>query len=198
MANKKPFSHKILIWFLAICLVALLLTSLYQRFKNPDIIIHIAANPDTSANMQSNESMERIGPLMQAVAKDPENQKLILELVEALISINQWESAENFTRKALALNKIDNPDPRALYFSAIIHHKKGEYSQAAELLEQLLKRTENPSARFNLGVLYFYYLDNAEKAVMHLQKGINYSETPENLKKAMVEELTKITEQIRK
>lgn len=198
MANKKPFSHKILIWFLAGCLITLLCTSLYQRFKNPDIILHIMAKPDSSTTTKPETGMERIGPLMQAVAKDPGNQKLILDLVEALISIDQWESAENFVRKALALNNLDSPDPRPLYFLAIIHHKKGEYGQAAELLEQLLKRMENPSARFNLGVLYFYYLDNPEKAAIHLQQGIAYPGTPENLKKAMEEELNKIPEQFRK
>lgn len=192
-----PSSHKIVIWLLASGLIALLSTSIYQRFKNPDIIYHTSSNNNID-KMQSDSGMDHIGPLMQAVAQNPGNQKMILDLTEALIAINQWEPAENFARKALALNNPDNPEPRALYFMAVIHHKKGEYAEAAQLLEQLLQEHENPSARFNLGVLYFYYLNKPDKASAHLQKGIDFSGTPDSLKKAMEEELNKITGQFHK
>lgn len=191
MTNNLARQH-IFIMLFAICFMAILGASLMQRIRHPDLVIKretsLAATP-ASANMAA------IGELMRKAAQEPANREVLLKLVESLMAIGEWQSAENFAQKILALDRPDQPDPKALYLLAIAHHNKGEHQQAAELLEKLLEKTEDPAARYGLGILNIYFLNNPAAGSEHLRKGLALPDLSKALKDAMQEELDKLPDQ---
>lgn len=185
-------NKRCLIIFLGIGLFAMLAVSLYERFTQPGLTVSRVTRQSAMAGQDNS----RIGQLMEEVARDPGNRELILALVEQLMAIGQWQGAENFAQKALALSPANMPDPQALYLLAIIHHNQGKHREAAELLEKLLTKTENPSARYSLGLLYLHFLHEPEAGIAHLEKGLINPALEPALASAMREELAKARNQL--
>lgn len=192
MTRYKPSgATRFFIIFMALGLLLVLFTSLAQRFSHPALTFHMLDN-SPGQSRQTPEmpgNMETIGRLMQEVAANPQDKDKTINLAEALMQAGQWQVAENFAQKALALSGTD--DSRPLYLLAIIHHNKGEHAQAAELLEKTLEKSENPSARYSLGILYLHYLKKPEEGMKELRKGLAIPNIPNSLRSAMQEELDK-------
>lgn len=187
--TRNKFS-RVLIILLGICFLAMLGVSLQHRFTHPGLTANSVAS---SMPMQKDdETMNAIGSLMREVAENPGNKSGIIHLVEHLISAGQWQTAETFVQKALALDPADSPDPRTLYLLAIIHHNMGRNEQAAELLEKVLEKDENPSARYSLGILYAHFLKKPAEAALQFRKGLDSGKANPALQQAMAEELKKL------
>lgn len=179
---------------LGLCFLAMLATSLWQRFAHPSLTINLLAGAQQQQRAPETPvagNMEIIGRLMQEVAANPKDRDKTINLVEALMAAGQWQVAENFAQKALALDDPSSSDGRPMYLLAIIHHNKGEHAQAAELLEKTLEKGENPSARYSLGILYLHFLKRPEQGIAELRKGLAIPNLPESLRAAMQEELDK-------
>lgn len=176
--------------FLAIFLGVMLLASIWWRFYEPSLTVHIVPQQrEGGMPAVSDNGMNAVGSLMEHVAKNPHDVSAMLQLTENLMAMGQWDGAENFAQKAMS-EPGDNA--RAMYLLAVIHHNKGQHAEAAELLEKLLKNGENPSARYSLGILYIYFLKNPELGREHLEQGLRDADTPEALTQAMREELDKL------
>lgn len=183
-------SQKALIIFMALILLTMLFSSLWQRFLHPDLIIHrIVDQPEAGMPEMNNV----IGMLMQRVSKNPQDLEATLQLTENLMAIGQWQGAENFANKALALTSANPSEIRPLYLLSLIHHNRGEQEQAAELLEKVLEKQDNPSARYNLGILYAHYLNKPEKALEEFRLAAAQEGLSPGLKAAIEDELKKIT-----
>lgn len=183
MTSPKRF----LVLFLACMFLVMLAASLWQRFAHPDLTITRAP----LASPEENNAVERIGQLMELAARNPENRDVLLHLVESLLAVGQPASAENFAQKALALDKPGEEDPRALYLLAVANHNQGRHAQAAELLEKMLHKSENPSARYSLGILYIHYLHEPALGVEQLERGLQAPDASAALVKAMRDELAR-------
>ncbi len=183
--------HKSLILFIALLFFGILCASLWQRFQHPDLVIRRIS--DNAPNSRMEDNMGTIGQLMQQVAKNPEDLETVLHLVQSLMAIGQWEGAENFAQKALSLSSGNPSEIRPLYFLSLIHHNRGQHEQAAELLEKILKKTDNPSARYNLGILYIHYLNKPEMGMEQFKEALRQPDLPPGLKAALQEELDKIS-----
>lgn len=181
--------QKFIILLVALGLISILCTSLAHRFFNPGLTIpSFGTQTAVSGDAQV---MNMIGTLMKESAKNPADKAVLIKLVENLIAIGQWQTAENFAQKALALDSPESPDTRLLYLLAIINHNLGHNEQAAELLEKLLEKDENPSARYSLGILYTHFLNQPEKGIQHFRIGIQDKSASDSLKATIREELIK-------
>lgn len=180
-------NKRFLIYFLALCLLGMLGASLFQRFANPSLTVVRAP----AANSNTQIGMNEIGKLMEQTAANPRDQNLLLRLVEQLMAVGEWQSAENFAQRALALDPANEPNQRALYLLAVIHHNMGRHRESAELLEKLLAKAENPSARYSLGILYLHFLHDPEAGIAQIQKGLALPGLSPSLAAAMREELDK-------
>lgn len=176
---------------MTLCFVLMLGASLYKRFTQPELVLNRFASVQAAEAAPDMGEMDAIGRLMQEVAAHPKDKEAVLRLVESLMSMGQWESAENFAQKALALEGPDSADPRPLYLLALIHHNQGRHAQAAELLENLLEKSETAPARYSLGILYLHYLNKPQRGIEHLQKGLAAKNLSKSLEAAMREELGK-------
>lgn len=191
MAESGSGRHPLLVIFIGLGFLAMLVASLVQRFSQPDLTIQ-----RFSGQHVENTPMEMsgIGQLMREAAAHPDNQEVLLRLVESLLALGEWQSAENFAQKALALDAEGKPNSRALYLLALAHHNKGEHEQAAELLEKLLEGDDLPSARYSLAILNLYYLNHPDAGLIQLRKGLENPDLSPGLREAMNSELAKFSE----
>lgn len=190
MTLKPERQHFWVLLFLGAGLAAMLLASLWWRFQQPSLTISRFGGAAQSRAPVQADGMGAIGRLMEQAAKNPHDAPVLLKLTESLMAVGQWESAENFAQKAL--NETPGENPRAIYLLAVIHHNLGRHGAAAELLEKLLARQENPSARYSLAILYIYFLDKPEAGRGQLEKGIASGAAPQALLDAMRQELAKL------
>ena len=169
---------------LALSLAAMLVISLTERFKHPQITVHVQPAPQAPAGMGG----DAIGALMQEVAKNPQNVDALVHLVEALMTAQNWEAAETFAQRASTMD-VNNPQP--LYLLGVIKHNQGKHKEAAELLEKVVALHDNASVRYSLGVLYIHFLNDPARGVEHLSAGLHDPKAGEDLKKGIREELEK-------
>lgn len=183
-------SHSILLAFMAAGLLAMLGTSLWQRFSHPSLTVHrFEQRAERPASDMGD--MGGIGQLMQTVSRNPSDMAALLKLIESLMAMGQWDGAENFAQKAMAIDPGSDSNRRAMYLLAVIHHNKGNHAQAADLLEKLLEQGENPSARYSLGILYLHFLDRRDAGLEQLRKGLEAPDLPPGLAEAIAGELDK-------
>ena len=179
-------AKRILLLLLGAAYIAILIASLVQRFAHPSLTV---ANPEAAQAAPS--AMGDVGPLMRAVAANPADRDALLRLIRSLMALNQWESAENFAHKAINLQGPEATDPEAQYLLAIIHHNQGRHQDAAELLEKMLAKGDNPSARYSLGILYIHFLNQPQRGIEQLEKGLLAAGLTPALADAMREELAR-------
>lgn len=187
----EPRSHKGLICFMALMFASFLFSSLWQRFTHPDLVI--SHMPEQSRpDMPMNEGMGLVGQLMQKVAQNPQDLESTLKLAESLMSLGEWQGAENFAQKAVSLASGNPEEIRPLLMLALIHHNNGKHEQAAELLEKSLEKRDDPIARYNLGILYAHYLKQADKGRDQFRQALSHEGIAPGLKAAIEDELKKI------
>lgn len=159
-------------------------TAVWQRLSEPELVQKVA---HVSAQ-HSQEEMAAVGRLMEQVSRDPTNMDGLLALTNALIKMENWDTAETFARRAI---ELDGKDPRPLHLLGVIQHNTGRNVEAAQSLEAVLKLHDDPSVRYSLGVLYIYYLEDSPRGVEHLRAGLALPGISESLQKHMQSELDK-------
>lgn len=189
MTTRPDSRHLVVIVILGLCLLGMLGASLWHRVTNPSLTISHFRPASKGNPTPADSAMTAIGQLMEAVAKDPHDMQALLRLTESLMAVGQWQSAENFAQKALA---EPGENGRAMYLLAVIHHNKGQHKEAAELLEKLLEKENNPSARYSLAILYIHFLNQPEAGRRQLLQGLAADSASPGLVQAMQEELGKL------
>lgn len=179
-------SKQALLTLLGLGYAVILAASLYQRFSQPSLTRHALTDMAPQAATATD-----IGSLMQAAAANPQDRAALIRLTRTLMAIGQWEGAENFALKALSLDDPEHQDEQTVYLLAVIHHNQGRHKEAAELLEKLLTKSDNPSARYSLGILYLHFLNQPDKGIEQLEKGLLSQKLTPALAAALREELGK-------
>lgn len=187
-ASSAPsLSSRLLLIFLGICLAAMLLVSLTQRFLNPRLVV-----PSQSSGMEAAQAGSgvdaQIGALMQKLGENPNDVETMLHLVQHLITIENWQAAETFAQRAVALDVLND---KALYLLGYIKHNQNQNKDAALLLEKALAIRDDPNVRYSLGMIYIYFLNDAERGYTHLETALKAPGIDADLRTRIDEELKK-------
>ena len=159
-------------------------TAVWQRLSEPELVQKVA---HVSAQ-HSQEEMAAVGRLMEQVSRDPTNMDGLLALTNALIKMENWDTAETFARRAI---ELDGKDPRPLHLLGVIQHNAGQHADAARTLEAVIALKDDASVRYSLGVLYIYYLNDKERGLAQLRAGLALPGISDSLKKHLESELKK-------
>ncbi len=178
--------HKVTALILALGLIVMFGVSLQERILNPSLTMH---NTPQAASAEDTGMSPLIGRLMQDVQKDPTNITKMLHLVEVLISESQWDAADTFIHRALAMAPENS---QAHYLHGFILNHEGKHAEAAAALEKVITLDDSATVRYSLGILYIYYLKNVDEGIEHLQKGLDDPLAPEDLLEAIRKELAKV------
>ena len=185
--NKCGFSARVLIILLAAAFTIMLFASLKARIQNPHLTV--AARPQQGmAGGEAGEDAQTVGKLMREVAENPQDLGALVHLIEHLVTAQNWDAAETFAQRAVTMD-VSNPKP--LYLLGVIQHNQGRNKEAAESLERVVKIKDEASARYSLGVLYIYFLEDPKRGVEHLRAGLNAATASAELKAVIQEELEK-------
>ena len=192
---KRTTSSRALILLLALGLVAMLATSLKERFESPGLTEQRRPGPAAQTGGQQDDA-QQIGKLMRQIAENPNDSTAMIHLVEHLIGAQNWDAAETFAQRAITLDAansktLDAANSKPLYLLGVIMHNQGRNKEAAEALEKVLAIKDEASVRYSLGVLYLYFLENPAKGVEHLKAGLQDPKASDELKAAIMQELEK-------
>lgn len=184
-----PAGIRCLILILAVGLIAMLVVSLVERFKNPQITTVVQPiNTDMDSGQASSGVSAHIASLMQEVGKKPDDPDLLVHLADALMQQQNWDAAANFAERAMT---IDLKNPQPIYQLGVIRHNQGRHSEAAELLERVVPMEDTASVRYSLGVLYLHFLADSRRAASHLEAGLKDGKASQELLDAIRAELDK-------
>ncbi|MBQ9407455.1 MAG: hypothetical protein IJU37_12055 [Desulfovibrio sp.] len=183
----RPVFARGLILLLAFCLLLMLGLALKERLFHPEALV--VTGPTPMQEPASAAKPDKLGALMRQVAMEPQNMDVLLELVEQLASVQSWEAAETFAQRAVAQ---DAGNVKAQYLLGVILHNQGRHREAADALERVLTLRDEASARYSLGVLFTYFLNDAPRGRMHWEAGLQDNDASEELKQAIRAELDKL------
>jgi tetratricopeptide (TPR) repeat protein len=165
-------------------------TAVGYRFLHPDLLTPLPpptenAAPHAPAGMMN----ERVVGFMQQLQVDPDDMPALLGLTEHFLHLQDWKSAERFARRAAT---VTPDDIRSHYLLSMALHGLERNEEAAASLERLLQLKEETALRYSLAILYAHYLNDKQKAIAHLRRGLADPAAPDRLKADLAEELAKL------
>ena len=179
-------------------LVLMLASTLSYFSDNPGLVSHTttgtqAAAPSgqqmpTSAGMDE-ATQQGIMALMQKLQQNPTDLEALIGLAEHFMGMQEWQKAETFALRAVVAAPNET---QPLYMLGIIQHSQNRNAEAAASLEKVVAAKDDPSVRYSLGILYAYYLNQPDKGLEHLQKALANPAAPDDLKKAIADEIGNI------
>lgn len=183
----------------AVAILVLLGSTLSYFAENPSLVSHNTvgsaapsaspANGTPSAEGMNEATQQHIMALMQKLQQNPTDLEALIGLAEHFMGMQEWQKAETFALRAVVAAPNET---QPLYMLGIIQHSQNRNAEAAASLEKVVAAREDPSVRYSLGILYAYYLNQSDKGLEHLQKALANPAAPDDLKKAIADEIGNI------
>ncbi|MFA9395183.1 MAG: tetratricopeptide repeat protein [Halodesulfovibrio sp.] len=182
---KQPTSvAKIFIAAILLGFAIMLVTSGVYRTKHPNLTKFVQVRNDKAAEATPDNSAH-IADLMGKLKSDANNVKLIEEIAQHFMEDKEYSQARKFIQRGI----VAQPNNAHLFYMlGMANFKLESYTKAAKAFETSLTLAEDPSARYNLGVLLKYYLDKPVEGIEQFQKIIE-SSANKDLKAAAQKEL---------
>ncbi|WP_045214641.1 tetratricopeptide repeat protein [Desulfonatronovibrio magnus] len=147
-----------------VCLIAIFLSSLMGRVKDPSITVVTSGAQRT----QEQAMMAEISGLMAEVDRNPDNVPAMIELAHLFMLMDAWERSYAFWNRILA---IEPENELALNQAGFTLFQLERFTEAEERFQALLDLDpDNYRSHYNLGIMYKYYLDDQEKAEHHFHR----------------------------
>ncbi len=182
-------SRKVVLGLLSAGLVCMLAVSLIQRLAGEPLVVQGSGSGMTQAEDPMAAVMSEIGKHMEELKEKPQDFDLLVHTSDLLVQTQQWQAAESFLRRAIA---IDATKAQPHYLLGIALHNAEKHAEAAASLEKVVAINEDPSARYSLGVLYAYYLENTAGALEHWKKALENTNVAAELRAAIEDEIKKL------
>jgi Flp pilus assembly protein TadD len=151
---------------MAAAVLAVFASSFWYRMQHPSL--QVAAKAERAPEVQGPPGgMQRIQELMAAVREDPKNVPALLELSQAFLMMRAFDRALAFLDQGLA---VEPRNAELLRARGAALFRKQDFAAAAGVFSELKARDQNDAvARFNLGVLYKFYLDRRAEGEAELR-----------------------------
>ncbi len=185
-AASPSLSARLLLIFLGLCFAAMLIVSVTQRFLNPQLVVPSQTRAEAAPD--ANSMNGQIGELMQKIGENPNDVETMLHLVQHLVATRNWQAAETFAQRAVALDVLNH---KALYLLGFIKHNLDQNKDAALLLEKAVAIKDDAQVRYSLGMLYIYFLNDPERGYAHLEAALKAPALDDEVKARIGEELGK-------
>ena len=177
----------------AVAILVLLGSTLSYFAENPSLVSHNTvgsaapsaspANGTPSAEGMNEATQQHIMALMQKLQQNPTDLEALIGLAEHFMGMQEWQKAETFALRAVVAAPNET---QPLYMLGIIQHSQNRNA------EKVVAAKDEPSVRYSLGILYAYYLNQPDKGLEHLQKALANPAAPDDLKKAIADEIGNI------
>ena len=185
-------SGRMVLAFMAFCLVIIFAASFIYRLERPTLEVHqkkggmgqgMPGGMDGAMNGPMREVME----LMQKLQENPEDTGLQKAMAERFMAMGSFDRAKTFLDKVA---KVRPDDPDVLNALGVVRYNMNDLDGAKAAFEAILaKDAEDFRARFNLGLLYKYAYKDEAKAKAALSAVIASPKTDPETRKTAQEEL---------
>ncbi len=157
------------------------------KLENPSLIINANPSPATTMKERAKEMRERIAGFMMRLKKDPNDLEALENLGSIFLQMGAWDKACFFFERAL---KIKGGDADIEWDLATCYFYMKKYAKASSMLEDVVKeRKQDYAARFNLALIYGFYLHRKKEALTILRGLLEDKRTPSDIKKQAEEKL---------
>ena len=113
---------------------------------------------------------EQVDELMEQMAKlkeSPNDAAALLKTGEIFVAARDWKRAEVFLGRAV----LSRPgDTRPRYLLGVCLYQQNKFDEASKAFEELLAIKEDPSAMYNLSIIYKYHMGRKADAEPLLRK----------------------------
>ncbi len=177
---------RMVLGFVAFALVVMFVASFVYRLERPSLEVRQERQGGMGGQAMSGP-MKEIMELMQKLQQNPDDPALQLAMAERFMSMGAYERAKVFLDK-LAKSRPDDPEVQNALGVTLYNLKDLDGAKAA--FEGMLARDPNNyQARFNLGLLYKYALNQPEKAAEAFKAVMANPRTDPKTREAVVKEL---------
>ncbi|MCG8532836.1 MAG: hypothetical protein MI749_19565 [Desulfovibrionales bacterium] len=183
---KQPTSvAKIFIIVLLTGFAVMLISSGVYRTQNPSLTkIRRASAPAQSMERPAGD-MSTIANLMGEFQKNPNDVRTIRKIAQQFMKMKEFTKARDILTKGIAVA----PKNGALYCQlGLANFQLKKYEDAVGAFTTAISLQDDPSAQYNLGILYKYYLDKPKEAEVQFAAIVNSTTAPANLKKTAQKE----------
>lgn len=170
MLRNQHILPKLTIAFVVLGLAAMFFGSFSYRLSNPSLVKRIGAQAPRTSDFGNQggmntgmtpELMSHIGELMGKLAQNPDDFQTRVELAEHFMEVNDWKSALVHLERAAAINP---ESPSVYYMMGVAQYGQDDFVNSAKSFERIVELEQDPSAMFNLGILYAQHLGKTEEA----------------------------------
>lgn len=175
---------KIFIAAILLGFAAMLVTSGVYRTNHPSLTKFVQPR-STAPGEAKKDNTAHIADLMGKLKKDANNVKLIEEIAQHFMEDEEYSQARKFIQRGITAQPSNS---HLFYMLGMANFKLESYTKAAKAFETSLTIAEDPSARYNLGVLLKYYLDKPAEGNEQFKKIVS-SSANKDLKAAAQKEL---------
>ncbi|MHC1710876.1 MAG: tetratricopeptide repeat protein [Solidesulfovibrio sp.] len=184
-------SGRMVLAFVAFALVVIFVGSFVYRLERPSLEVHKkpgpAGMPQGMDQQAMNGPMKEVMALMQKLQENPDDPALQLAMAERFMAMGAFDRAKVFLDKVA---KVRPEDPDVQNALAVTLYNLKDLDGAKAAFDAMLARDpEDFRARFNLGLLYKYALNQPEKAVEALKAVIASPKTDPETRRTAQKEL---------
>lgn len=177
---------KIFIVALIAGFAVMLISSGAYRTNHPSLTkIKRSSAPQQSVE-RSAEDTTAIAELMGNLRDNPDDVKTIKKIARRFMNMKEYKEARSILKKGVAIDPKNGP----LYCQlGISNFQLKNYEEAVSAFETAISLQDDPSAQYNLGILFKYYLDRPEEAKAQFTEVVNSTTAPAGLKNSAQKEL---------
>jgi len=192
-----PGGMKLVVGFVAAGLVVMFLWSFAYRVDHPSLVqaprqSRAAQADDHDHEQQQGDEagMKMIATLMQRLQENPNDVDTLAILGEQFMRMQQWERANQLLERALA---VAPTSIEVLNLLGICDFNREKYRESAAKFETILDLApQNMTARYNLGILYGHFLNDAAKAREFLQAVVDAPDVDEQTRQQARDEIANL------
>ena len=179
----RPASPSVI--FVAACVLFGLAGMLFVAFKTDLSMVketrsrgNVGAMSEASAPEQSSgpteadlpadkEQVDELMGLMAKLRESPNDADALRKTGEIFVAARDWKRAEVFLGRAV----LSRPgDTRPRYLLGVCLYQQNKFDEASKAFEELLVIKEDPSAMYNLAIIYKYHMGKKAEAEALLRK----------------------------
>ena len=179
---------KIFIAAILVGFTVMLITSGVYRTGHPSLTKFVQTKSDGSGEAKTDNSAH-IADLMGKLKDDPNNVPLIEEIAQHFMEDGEFSQARKFIQRAIA---AEPSNAHLFYMLGLANFRLQSFNKAAKAFETSLSLTEDPSARYNLGILLKHYLDKPAESAEQFKRILEDPSASNQLKEAAQKELDSI------
>jgi len=195
-------SHFILRTIIGLCFVAMLGTAGFYFSSHNMLTVGQATTSTPEAAPQQTESQAEaqsvpmqsetqahLMSMMSELQKNPNDVHALTGIARHFMGSGDFGMAERFAERVL---HIEAKNPDALYIRGIARHNQNRHLEAVRDFEDAMSVQDSFALRYNLGILYGYFLNDKELGKKHLTKALEFPDVPQELKESVEKDIAKM------